>query len=218
MRYVLYGVIISAIFLMCLYASKPFHNVWGAKDKRDVTKMLHTIDVILKDMNIDWFVAFGTLLGAYRHDDIIPWDDDLDIFVNRNLEGKISEFKARMDKAGYVVLDKTGYYKIFLKNGTPVKYNHNVKWPFIDLFFYDIKNDDVILHDAPRDKFTTYSKDSVFPLKTHKFGNLRVPVPKDARKILIDEYGKDYMTTFVSSCFNHKKGRPIPIVHYTSKK
>lgn len=46
----------------------------------DILKMFHKF---CQENNIQYFLAYGTLLGAIRYKGFIPWDDDVDVLVPR---------------------------------------------------------------------------------------------------------------------------------------
>ena len=47
-------------------------------------EMLQKIHDFCQTNNIDYFLAFGSLIGAVRHNGYIPWDDDIDIVMPRH--------------------------------------------------------------------------------------------------------------------------------------
>ena len=50
---------------------------------------LRKLDAVCKKYNITYFIDSGTLIGAVRHHDFIPWDDDVDVAFRRSEFEKI---------------------------------------------------------------------------------------------------------------------------------
>jgi len=50
---------------------------------KSLSEMLKDFDEVCKKYDIKYFLCGGSMLGAIRNNHIIPWDDDIDIFVTR---------------------------------------------------------------------------------------------------------------------------------------
>lgn len=83
--------------------------------KRLQLEMLVEIDKYCNANNIQYSLAYGTLLGAVRHQGYIPWDDDIDIMMLRDdYEKFISSFRTPHMEALYHQKSKS-YYLPFAK-------------------------------------------------------------------------------------------------------
>lgn len=50
--------------------------------KKIAFDILCKIDEVCRKNSITYYLAYGSLIGAVRHQGFIPWDDDIDIWVN----------------------------------------------------------------------------------------------------------------------------------------
>lgn len=55
-----------------------------AEIQTESLEILKKIDAICNECNFRYFLAYGTLIGAVRHNGFIPWDDDIDIWMPRS--------------------------------------------------------------------------------------------------------------------------------------
>ena len=65
-------------------------------------ELLKIIDDICKKNSIIYYMAYGTLLGAVRHQGSIPWDNDIDIWMTFDNYLKFLKVKNQMPKDYYI--------------------------------------------------------------------------------------------------------------------
>lgn len=81
--------------------------------------ILNNVAQFCDTRNIGYFLAYGTLIGAIRHNGYIPWDDDIDIAMPRpDYDKFINEYH-----------DDNGVYKVICHSN-----NSNYGLPFAKVF------------------------------------------------------------------------------------
>ena len=92
--------------------------------QQKLLELLKDFHIFCVNNDIKYSLAYGSLLGAIRHDGFIPWDDDLDVFVDRknysNLVGKLSldnTLDVDADSIESLWVDRVRYRKDMSKQG-----------------------------------------------------------------------------------------------------
>ncbi len=114
-------------------------------------EMLCKLDDICRKYNITYYLEAGTLIGAVRHKDFVPWDDDIDIYFKRKDFEKFLQHEDEMAPYKlHVPKPEDGYFwdytarmmdeRVTLKKDDREArfYDHtHCQYLFIDLFVMD---------------------------------------------------------------------------------
>lgn len=118
--------------------------------KEKLLKTFEMFNQFCKDNKLIYFLAYGTTLGAVRHGGLIPWDDDIDVYMPIESYDRFLQLKNNM-VIPYRIDDlrDKGYFKCFAKfsdanttlvQGSDLPFVYGV---FIDVFpFYEGSVDD----------------------------------------------------------------------------
>lgn len=63
----------------------------------ELLSMIRDIDILFRENGVCYSLGFGTLLGAIRENGFIPWDDDIDIIVDRTNYDRIRNIFDKYD-------------------------------------------------------------------------------------------------------------------------
>jgi len=181
-------------------------NKYKQKQQRKILhnngkEALEKLKEVFNELNIDWFLVYGTLLGAYRDKDFISHDIDIDIGLFFSDYSK--QIENTMVKYGF-----TKKHEFLVDNGKfAVEETYEYKGIGIDIFYFKVMNEKLIGYDFINEEGLSWDKtiqkyggllvrELTFPyegLDKIKFLGSYYPIPKNPKKHLSSHYGESFM-------------------------
>ncbi|KAK2183823.1 hypothetical protein NP493_295g06005 [Ridgeia piscesae] len=168
--------------------------------------LLSTVDAIFREFNITYTLAHGTLLGSYVMHDMLPWDDDLDIFVSINdlpkMRRLFNNSGAGHNKQIQLLETQNKHWftgKVFsVKDPKAGVYRWH--WPYIDIAFYTEKK--MVISSYKATQRWELNRGNFFPTVQRPLGGRWFPTPGNTGAFIAYKYPH-----FVckSHTWNHKK-------------
>lgn len=214
-----------------LYNSIDIHSLTDSESsllKKLIADILFDIHDICEKNNIEYILAYGTLLGAIRHNGFIPWDDDIDIHIFRKDLNKFFKLfnEKYSDKYKIVELKRhpINIYKIELK-GTKLYDLENdtdelMTGLFVDIFPIDYASSNKIVSKLQKlimlavSRISSLRENFLFPSRTLKnCKNKEIKRYYTFRRIIgffCLLFPKEFCNKiFKLFCINHKKNKNI---------
>jgi hypothetical protein len=201
-----YRAAVDSILGDCLSEEEidAMHSFWGR------------VDAVLGDCGVQYWADGGTLIGAVRHEGVIPWDDDLDIALPIECQQILKGEQWRLEDEGFVLDWERSWPKIWHRDGRSIQSQQH-RWPFVDLFFLDERD----TKDASGGRTRGYCyagqagtrwpgwrfmQSEVLPLDRVAFGHDEIWVPGQAVAVLDRQY-RSWKEIADSGDYDHRRER-----------
>ena len=196
--------------------------------RKKLLEVFRQLLVYLEKYDLRYYMAYGSAIGAVRHHGLIPWDDDIDIYMPINDYNKFISLRNTFIKDGYKIIapGDGDYYLPFAKfydsNTTIWEFRHfkSVFGIYIDIFPLYFFNEDksyiksIIAQNSQlwktyQNTLFDYSYRFVIDmLKGHHYNSL-LNYPKNAirKKMTNQEEARNHYLDFIKSLPCLEKGR-----------
>ena len=150
-------------------------------------QLMKDVHELFEKNQVTYWADSGTLLGAIRHQGIIPWDGDVDIGIRFEDGYRFQQMIPEFEKLGYEVDEAYFGFKILQVNNKKDRL-HNV---CCDVFMV-VQDGDKIIYYSPEARkrwhLSTMASE-LFPLMKRKFGELQIWTPNNPEPYLTSLYG-----------------------------
>jgi hypothetical protein len=167
------------------------------ENRQNIYRLLGDISRILDREKIRYHASGGTLLGIYRHSDVVPHDNDIDFDVHEDDYSKLYRLLDEFMDLGYQVQFLPNILKIGIIGQDPKK--HVVA----DFFPYRI-TDNVEMADPYHRQWWPQCYHHVkdcFPIVKRQFGPLMINCPNDGAGYL-DRYYPNWREVIIIDPIN----------------
>jgi 2-aminoethylphosphonate-pyruvate transaminase len=181
----------------------------GFFEERDlIIRHMHDFFSSINEHQVRACIMFGTLLGKLRHNDFIPWDDDVDIVVF-DFDVFLEQCVPELERQGYTVEpdvrdgQRMGC-RIFREDSAKVPGKPRVRFPWIGIWEHKVGENGLIV--LPPEAYQ-YRQEDFLPLVQTEFLGATVGVPQNPAAILNTYFGaEDWMDVCQLPYRDHRNG------------
>lgn len=170
--------------------------------------ILKAVAKVCDDHNLQYYLAYGTLLGAIRHKGPIPWDNDIDIFMDVENHKKFIDLANELPENMYV--EKVGgsdtsniaLSRVYIKDTLIYTEDHGEDGAFpihIDVFTLMYAKKDPGIISKLKNSFAKYL--AIVKLNDYEYGWLFERFAKNPAKIAVLKSGQLLKKKFTENDF-----------------